>query len=93
MVCVSCSGHPDYKKNVYVEKNRGARKLARTLQLKKTKSINEKKIGKKCKKKMDLEIKKKIYVGKKIVVLVSWPENSNYKKNKKYISGKKGEIY
>ena len=45
---------------------------------------------KKCKKKVDAEIKKKIYVGKKIVVLISWPGHSDYKKTpKKYISGKK----
>ena len=45
---------------------------------------NEKKNRKKNVKKMDPEIKK-IIRGKKIMVLVSWPGHSDYKKTKKNI--------
>ena len=57
MVCVTCSRHPSYKKHIYMEKNYGERKVARTPQLYKKNCINEKK--------MDPEIKKKIILGKK----------------------------
>ena len=76
MVCVSCPRDHGYKKDKYMEKKHGSRKVARTPQLWRKMYKWEKKQGKNVKK-MDPEIKK-IIRGKKIVVLVSWSGHSDY---------------